>query len=111
MSEITFYAKKKLNNYMTLVLETHVPPDHLDCIEMRIYIDKQKYYNNNPESIGEMLDYIRTAILNLDEWCYKEYYYTADDISDILKLDLVQQALIKLLKGDIKTTNLEEWEW
>ena len=67
MSEITFYAKKKLNDYMALVLETHVPPDHLDCIDMRIYIDKQKYYNNDPASIGEMLDYIRTAILNLDE--------------------------------------------
>ena len=26
MSEITFYAKKKLNDYMALVLETHVQP-------------------------------------------------------------------------------------
>ena len=111
MSEITFYAKKKLNDYMAIVLESHIPLKSIDCIEMRIYIDKQKYYNNDPASIGEMLDYIRTAILNLDEWYYKEYYYTADDISDVLKLDLVQQALIKLLRSDIKTTNLEEWEW
>lgn len=66
MSEITFYAKKKLNDYMALVLETHVQPNHLDCIEMRIYIDKQKCYNNDPTSIGEMLDYIRTAILNFN---------------------------------------------
>ena len=111
MSEITFYAKKKLNDYMAIVLESHIPPNDLDCIEMRLYIDKQKHYNNDLTSIGEILDCIRTAILNLDEWYYKEYYYTADDITNVLKLDLVQQALIKLLKGDIKTTNLEEWEW
>ena len=56
MSEITFYAKKKLNDYMAIVLESHIPLKSIDCIEMRIYIDKQKYYNNDPASIGEILD-------------------------------------------------------
>ena len=113
MSRITFYAKKKINNLLAIELESHTTPDNISCIDIQIYIDKFEY-NKKPDrlaTIGEILEDIKYA---LDDLVDKKYCWYTDDydidenIPDIVKVDLLQTALIKLFKNE--THDMKEYE-
>lgn len=110
MSRITFYAKKKINNLLAIELESHTTPDNIGCIDIQIYIDKFEYYKKPDKltTIGEMLEDIRYAINDLCDLGYNNRYYIDENIPDVVKTDLLQQALIKLLKNEVK--DMEEFE-
>ena len=77
------------------------------------YIDKFEYYKKQDRltTIGEILENIKYA---LDDLVDKKYCWYADDydidenIPDVVKTDLLQQALIKLLKNEVK--DMEDYE-
>lgn len=104
MSTISFYKTQKINKYLAIELESHTTLDHIGCIGIEIYIDKNEYYKKPDRlaTIGEMLEDIRYAIDNLCNLDYNDRYYIDEDIPDVVKTDLLQQALIKLLKNEIK---------
>lgn len=110
MSTISFYKTQKINNYLAIELESHTTLDHIGCIGIEIYIDKNEYYKKPDRlaTIGEMLEDIRYAIDNLCNLNYNDRYYIDEDIPDVVKTDLLQQALIKLLKNEIK--DMEDFE-
>jgi len=113
MSRITFYAKKKINNLLAIELESHTTPDNIGCIDIQIYIDKFEYYKKPDRlaTIGEILEDIKYA---LDDLVDKKYCWYTDDydinenIPDIVKVDLLQTALIKLLQN--KINDMKEYE-
>ena len=113
MSTISFYKTQKINKYLAIELESRTTLDHIGCIGIKIYIDKNEYYKKPDKltTIGEMLEDIRYA---LDDLVDKKYCWYADDydidenIPDVVKTDLLQQALIKLLKNEIK--DMEDFE-
>ena len=55
-----------------------------------------------------MLEDIKYAIDDLCTLNYNDRYYIDEDIPDVVKTDLLQQALIKLLKNEVK--NMEDYE-
>lgn len=113
ISRITFYAKKKINNLLAIKLESHTTPDNIGCIDIQIYIDKFEYYKKPDRlaTIDEILEEIKYA---LDDLVDKKYSWYPDDydidenIPDIIKVDLLQTALIKLLKNEIN--DMKEYE-
>lgn len=110
MSAITFYAKEKINNLLAIELESHIPLDSIGCIDIKIYIDKFEYYKKPDRlaTIGEILENIKNALDNLINWNnYRGEYYIDDEIPDVIKTDLLQTALIKLLKNEIN--DMEEY--
>lgn len=113
MSAITFYAKKRINNLLAIELESHIPIDHIDCIDITIYIDKFEYYKKPDRlaTIGEMLEEIQYALNDLVDKKYYRYpddYDSDENIPDVVKVDLLQTALIKLLKSEIN--DMKEYE-
>lgn len=104
MSTISFYKTQKINKYLTIELESHTTLDHIGCIGIEIYIDKNEYYKKPDRlaTIGEMLEDIRYAIDDLCNLGYNDRYYIDENIPDVVKTDLLQQALIKLLKNEVK---------
>lgn len=111
MSAITFYAKKKINNLLAIELESHTTLDHIGCIDIKIYVDKFGYYKKQDRltTIGEMLENIKDTLDNLINWNnYRGEYYIDDEIPDVIKTDLLQTALIKLLKNEIN--DMEDYE-
>ena len=110
MSTISFYKTQKINKYLAIELESSTTLDHIGCIGIEIYIDKNEYYKkpNKLATIGEMLEDIRYAINDLCDLGCNDHYYIDEDIPDVVKTDLLQQALIKLLKNEVK--DMEEFE-
>ena len=110
MSTISFYKTKKINKYLAIELESHTTLDHIGCIEIEIYIDKNEYYKKPDRlaTIGEMLENIRYAVDDLCTLYYNDCYYIDEEIPDVVKTDLLQQALIKLLKNEVK--DMEDFE-
>lgn len=110
MSAITFYKTQKINKYLAIELESSTTLDHIGCIGIEIYIDKNEYYKKPDKlaTIGEMLEDIRYAINDLCDLGYNDRYYIDEDIPDVVKTDLLQQTLIKLLKNEVK--DMEEFE-
>lgn len=110
MSTISFYKTQKINKYLAIELESSTTLDHIGCIGIEIYIDKNEYYKKPDKlaTIGEMLEDIRYAINDLCDLGYNDLYYIDEDIPDVVKTDLLQQALIKLLKNEIK--DMEDFE-
>lgn len=110
MSTISFYKTQKINKYLAIELESHTTLDHIGCIGIEIYINKDEYYKKPDKlaTIGEMLEDIRYAINDLCDLGYNDRYYIDEDILDVVKTDLLQQTLIKLLKNEVK--DMEEFE-
>lgn len=110
MSTISFYKTQKINKYLAIELESRTTLDHIGCIGIKIYIDKNEYYKKPDRlaTIGEMLEDIRYAINDLCDLSYNDHYYIDEDIPDVVKIDLLQQTLIKLLKNEVK--DMEEFE-
>lgn len=113
MSTISFYKTQKINKYLAIELESRTTLDNIGCIGIEIYINKNEYYKKPDRltTIGEILENIKYA---LDDLVDKKYCWYADDydidenIPDVVKTDLLQQALIKLLKNEVK--DMEEFE-
>lgn len=110
MSTISFYKTQKINKYLAIELESHTTLDHIGCIEIEIYIDKNEYYKKPDRlaTIGEMLENIRYTLDDLCTLHDRDFYYIDEDIPDVVKTDLLQQALIKLLKNEVK--DMEDYE-
>ena len=107
MSTITFYAKKRINNLLAIELESHITPDNIGCIDIQIYINKFEYYKKPDRlaTIGEILEDIQDTLNDLVDKKYSWYpddYDIDENIPDIVKVDLLQTALIKLLKNEIQ---------
>lgn len=105
--------KKRINNLLAIELEAYMPVDNINCIDIKIYIDKFEYYKKPDRlaTIGEMLEDIKDALDNLVD---KKYCYYVDDydinenIPEVVKVDLLQTALIKLFKNE--THDMKEYE-
>lgn len=110
MSTISFYKTQKINKYLAIELESRTTLDHIGCIDIQIYIDKNEYYKKPDRlaTIGEILDDIRYAVDDLCNLDYNDRYYIDEEIPDVIKTDLLQQALIKLLKNEVK--DMEDYE-
>lgn len=113
MSAITFYAKKKLNKLLAIELKSHTTPDNIGCIDIQIYIDKFEYYKKQDKltTIGEILEDIQDTLNDLVDKKYSWYpddYDIDENIPDIVKVNLLQTALIKLLKNE--THDMKEYE-
>lgn len=110
MSTISFYKTQKINKYLAIELESSTTLDHIGCIGIEIYINKNEYYKKPDRlaTIGEMLEDIRYAVDDLCNLGYNDRYYIDENIPDVVKTDLLQQALIKLLKNEIK--DMEDFE-
>lgn len=110
MSTISLYKTQKINKYLAIELESHTTLDHIGCIDIQIYIDKNEYYKKPDKlaTIGEMLENIRYAVDDLCNLDYNDRHYIDEEIPNVVKIDLLQQALIKLLKNEIK--DMEDYE-
>ena len=110
MSTISFYKTQKINKYLAIELKSRTTLDHIDHIGIEIYIDKNEYYKKPDRlaTISEMLENIRYAVNDLCDLGYNDRYYIDENIPDVVKTDLLQQALIKLLKNEIK--DMEDFE-
>ena len=110
MSTISFYKTQKINKYLAIELESRTTLDHIGCISIEIYIDKNEYYKKPDRlaTIGEILDDIRYAVDDLCNLDYNDRYDIDENIPDVVKTDLLQQALIKLLKNEVK--DMEDYE-
>lgn len=54
MSTISFYKTQKINKYLAIELESRTTLDHIGCISIEIYIDKNEYYKK-PDRLATIL--------------------------------------------------------